>query len=98
MLIMAGQLNAFGIALFFAHQVPFGMHWALIQDFINHRIRDASRATVLSVLSFAGRLVFAIVFPFTMGLGTVSLSYLLVGVCGIVATAAVMFRGARFLR
>jgi MFS family permease len=95
LVLMAGQLNAFGIALFFAHQVPFGLHWALVQSFVNHRIQDASRATVLSVLSFAGRLCFALTFPFVMGLGNVTDGYRWAGIGGCIATAIVMVPGRR---
>ncbi len=48
-----------GVLLFVLQQVPFGMHWALVQDFVNHRIRPESRTTVLSALSLGGRMVFA---------------------------------------
>jgi MFS family permease len=95
--VMAGEINALGIALFFLHQVPFGMHQAVVQDFVQHRIASAARATVLSTLSFAGRLAFALVFPWFLGLPSIGDSYLAVGLIGIVATIAVMLAGRRFL-
>jgi MFS family permease len=48
-----------GLLLFFVQQVPFGMHWALVQEFVNHRIAEPARATVWSVLSLGGRLCYA---------------------------------------
>jgi hypothetical protein len=48
-----------GVLMLFAQQVPFGMHWALVQEFVNHRIRPDARATVWSVLSLGGRLAYA---------------------------------------
>jgi hypothetical protein len=48
-----------GVLLLFVQQVPFGMHWALVQEFVNHRIAPDARATVWSVLSLGGRLAYA---------------------------------------
>ncbi|MCA8954226.1 MAG: MFS transporter [Planctomycetes bacterium] len=48
-----------GVAMFFVQQVPFGLHTALIQEFVNHRIGSTARTTVLSVLSLGARLVYA---------------------------------------
>jgi len=48
-----------GVSMFFVQQVPFGLHTALMQEFVNHRIGSASRTTVLSVLSLGARLVYA---------------------------------------
>lgn len=48
-----------GVLMFFVQQVPFGMHWALVQEFVNHRIGSAARTTVMSALSLAARLVYA---------------------------------------
>jgi hypothetical protein len=48
-----------GVATMFVQQVPFGMHWALLQEFVNHRIGPATRTTVLSVLSLGARAVYA---------------------------------------
>ena len=49
-----------GVSMFFLQQVPFGMHWALLQEFVNHRIVGATRTTVLSALSLAARAVYAV--------------------------------------
>lgn len=48
-----------GIAMFFVQQTPFGMHWALLQEFVNHRIGSATRTTVLSALSLGARAAYA---------------------------------------
>lgn len=52
---LAAQWPAFGrplawlgVSLFFLQQVPFGMHWALVQEFVNDRIGPEARATVWS--------------------------------------------------
>lgn len=55
----AGWLVWCGIAMFFVQQVPFGMHWSLLQEFVNHRIGSAVRTTVLSALSLAARASYA---------------------------------------
>ncbi len=96
-MVMAGQINGIGIALFFAHQIPFGMHWSLIQGFANHHLEDASRATVLSVLSFAGRLCFVILFPILTLSDDVGQSYLWVGIAGILITLICLLMGQRHL-
>ena len=75
--------------LFFVHQVPFGLHWALIQDYVNHRLAASARATTLSILSFAGRVSFALWIPIVGSYqnehGT-SATYLALGVIGIILT------------
>ncbi len=48
-----------GVLMFFVQQVPFGLHTALLQEFVNSRIGSAARTTVLSVLSLGARLVYA---------------------------------------
>jgi len=48
-----------GVSMFFVQQVPFGMHMALLQDFVNHRIGRAARTTVLSALSLVARCFYA---------------------------------------
>jgi MFS family permease len=48
-----------GIAMFFVQQVPFGMHTALVAEFVNHRIDHRARTTVASTLSLAARLAYA---------------------------------------
>jgi MFS family permease len=66
LLVMAGERHAadsrfvwIGIAMFFVQQVPFGMHWALLQEFVNHRIGPTARTTVMSTLSLAARCFYA---------------------------------------
>ena len=90
--IAMGQLTGWlAIMMFFVHQVPFGLHWALIQDFVNHRLADRARATTLSILSFVGRVSFALWIPFIGAYqeqqGTAQ-SYLLLGGIGLVITVA----------
>jgi MFS family permease len=48
-----------GVSMFFVQQVPFGMHWALVQEFVNHRIGAGARTTVMSVLSLGARAGYA---------------------------------------
>jgi MFS-type transporter involved in bile tolerance (Atg22 family) len=88
--IAMSQLTGWiGVLLFFAHQVPFGLHWALIQDYVNHRLSATARATTLSILSFAGRVSFALWIPFAGAYqdshGT-SQTYLLIGGIGLAIT------------
>ncbi len=49
-----------GVAMFFVQQIPFGMHWALLYEFVNHRIGAAARTTVLSTLSLGTRCCYAV--------------------------------------
>ena len=49
-----------GIAL---QQVPFGMHWSIVQAFANRRLQPAARTTALSAISFCARIGFAALFP-----------------------------------
>lgn len=49
-----------GVLMFFVQQVPFGMHMALLQDFVNHRIGRTARTTVLSALSLVARSCYAV--------------------------------------
>jgi MFS family permease len=90
-LLMAALPNWAGVLLFFAHQVPFGLHWALVQHFVNHRVTGKSRATALSLLSLAGRVSFAlwipVVGPYQLAFGTPA-TYLLVGAIALVLTVA----------
>ena len=88
------------IAMFFIQQIPLGMHWALVQEFVNHRIQPEARSTVWSVLSLGGRLFYS---PINQGLfvlqqlsGLPTALSLCAGV-GIVATTAVMLRRPRGL-
>ncbi len=48
-----------GVAMFFVQQVPFGLHWALLHEFVNHRLGSEVRTTVLSLLSLGTRLCYA---------------------------------------
>jgi MFS family permease len=58
----AGRLLAWlGVAMFFVQQVPFGMHQALLYDFVNHRIGSATRTTLLSALSLIARASYAVI-------------------------------------
>jgi predicted MFS family arabinose efflux permease len=88
--IAMSQLNGWpAVMLFFVHQIPFGLHWALIQDYVNHRLAASARATTLSILSFAGRVSFALWIPIAGSYqnehGT-SATYLALGGIGIVLT------------
>lgn len=100
LLLMGGRLDRFGIFWFFAHQIPFGMHWAVVQSWINHRIRDQARATVLSVVSVIARGSFVLLFPLTTYLsgGDVGTAYLGTGALGLVATVCMMLLGRRHFR
>ena len=59
LMLMAIEQPWLWLLLFFAQQIPFGMHWSLVQEFANHRLQPLSRTTVLSVLSLGGRLFYA---------------------------------------
>src|SRR5262249_24380455 len=63
LLAMACSISWPALLLMALQQVPLGMHWGLVQSFVNHRLAPGSRATMLSVLSFLARLVFALLFP-----------------------------------
>lgn len=93
LMAMAGSIGWLGIALFFVHQAPFGAHWAVLQAYTNHRIGSTSRTTVLSAMSFAGRLAFCGLFPL-LGLlqarAGLAVTYLSAGALGCVATLVVM--------
>jgi hypothetical protein len=83
-----------GVSMFFVQQVPFGMHVALLQDFVNHRIGDQARTTVLSALSLVARCFYAIcnvgLFHVQRSNGIASaLFWTAAG--GVAATVAVMF-------
>lgn len=98
--LMAGFLERAAVVMFFLQQLPFGLHWALVQDFVNHRIRAAARATVLSILSFSGRLAFvplsAVLFAMQDEIG-ITRAYTLVGLAGGLATIGCMAWGHRLL-
>ncbi len=83
------------VVFFFLQQIPFGLHWPLVHSYANHRIPSRDRALVLSSLSFAGRLGFALAFPLILtegrpvslvfletGLATLLLGFLLVAFPG----------------
>ena len=57
----SASLAWLGIAMFFVQQVPFGMHTALLQEFVNHRIGPTARTTLLSAVSLGARSVYAAV-------------------------------------
>lgn len=89
-----------GVAMFFVQQVPFGMHWALIQEFLNHRIGGRARTTIASVLSLGARLVYAgcnvALFHAQQRLGMAPV-LLWTGVLGTAATCAVLWLRPRGL-
>lgn len=98
LIAMAGAVGTLGIALFFVHQAPFGAHWAVVQAYANRRLTSQARATALSVLSFAGRIAFAALFPLLgwlhaeAGLRT---TYVATGVAFVLVTWLVMGRQPR---
>ncbi len=98
--LMAGFIERMAVGLFFLQQLPFGMHWALVQDFVNHRIQPTARATVLSVLSFSGRVVFVLVswqlFRLQDQVG-ISRAFATAGLVGLLATIGCMVWGHRIL-
>jgi MFS family permease len=101
LVVLAAFVERAGVLLFFVQQVPFGLHWPLIQSFVNHRIQGVARATVLSVMSFLGRLSFAAFFPLAGALHQrhgVTAVYLTVGFAGLLATVACMLAGRRLVR
>jgi Na+/melibiose symporter-like transporter len=82
-----------GVLMFFCQQIPFGMHWGLVQEFVNHRIQPEARSTVWSVLSLGGRASYApvnkLVFQAQQALGTATvLSW--AGALGLGITGLVM--------
>jgi MFS family permease len=95
--------NWLGVLCFFVHQVPFALHWSLIQEFVNQRVASVSRATALSILSFAGRLSFAAWIPIVGAYeeveGTPN-TYWLIGLVGLSLTVlwCAPFLGGRLLR
>lgn len=89
-----------GVAMFFLQQIPFGMHWALLQEFVNHRIGGATRTTVLSALSLGARAVYAAI---NVGLFALQdahgleAAFLVAAAGGVAATCAVMWLRPRGL-
>ncbi|MBL8751133.1 MAG: MFS transporter [Planctomycetes bacterium] len=82
------------VAMFFVQQVPFGMHMALLQDFVNHRIGPAARTTVLSAVSLVARSCYAVcnvaLFHAQLGHG-MAWTLWWTGVAGAAATAIVLW-------
>lgn len=89
-----------GVAMFFLQQIPFGMHWALVQEFVNHRIQPEARSTVWSVLSLGGRLCYSpvnqLLFAAQQAKG-LPLAMLLCGSVGLALTAMTMWLRPRGL-
>ena len=89
-----------GVSMFFLQQIPFGMHWALLQEFVNHRIAGATRTTVLSALSLAARAVYAVLnvalFRLQDGAGLAT-ALVAVSVGGAAATCIVLWLRPRGL-
>lgn len=44
-------------------QIPFGVHFPVVNSLVNRRVTSSRRATVLSCLSLLGRAAFALAFP-----------------------------------
>ena len=83
-----------GVLMFFVQQVPFGMHWALIQEFANHRIGPAARTTVMSALSLGARLVYAgcnVLLFWSQEACGMPATLFWAGVTGLLATIVVMW-------
>lgn len=55
------------LPLIYLQQLPFALHRPLASAYANHRIPSDDRALVLSILSFVGRLGFALTFAIVMG-------------------------------
>ena len=89
-----------GVAMFFVQQLPFGMHQALLQEFVNHRIGSATRTTVLSVLSLGARSVYAglnVLLFHLQGSSGMATTFLVVAAAGATATSAVLWLRPRGL-
>ncbi|MBK8100171.1 MAG: hypothetical protein IPK26_23970 [Planctomycetes bacterium] len=86
--------------MFVLQQVPFGMHWALLQEFVNHRIGSAARTTVMSALSLLARLVYAglnVLLFWSQEHHGMAATLLWAGVIGAVSITIVMWRRPRGL-
>lgn len=59
--------SAWLLPLIYFQQLPFALHRPLAHAYANHRIDSRDRALVLSMLSFVGRLGFALTFALVMG-------------------------------
>ncbi|MCU0865504.1 MAG: MFS transporter [Planctomycetes bacterium] len=89
-----------GVSMFFLQQVPFGMHWALLQEFVNHRIGSAVRTTVLSALSLGARAVYALLNVLLFHLQAergMSTAFLCTAIFGLAAAGAVLWLRPRGL-
>lgn len=106
-LVMAGERQAaarghgsaalvwLAVAMFFVQQVPFGLHWSLLQEFVNHRIGSATRTTVLSTLSLGARAAYAgvnlVLFHLQAAAG-IAATFAVAAGAGLLATTVVMWR------
>ncbi len=73
------------IPFFFLQQIPFGLHWPLVNSYLNHRIPSEDRALTLSILSFCGRLGFALLLPLVLRDNSrMDFDYLVVGASSLV--------------
>jgi hypothetical protein len=88
------------IGMFVVQQLPFGAHWALLSEFVNHRIQPAARTTVMSALSLAARLCYAAVnvllFTLQQRAGMAA-AFLVAAFGGAIATLLVMLARPRGL-
>lgn len=95
-----GHLVWLGIMMFFVQQVPFGMHWALLYEFVNHRIGAPVRTTVLSALSLGTRCCYAacnVALFHAQERNGLAATLLLVAGLGLTATCVVMWLRPRGL-
>ncbi|MEO6593918.1 MAG: MFS transporter [Planctomycetota bacterium] len=94
------ELAWLGVSMFFVQQVPFGMHWALLQEFVNHRIGPSTRTTVMSVLSLGARCCYAgcnVALFHSQQANGMARTLFVAGLVGMVATAAVLWLRPRGL-
>ncbi|MCA8966178.1 MAG: MFS transporter [Planctomycetes bacterium] len=89
-----------GVTMFFVQQVPFGLHWALLYEFVNHRLGSEVRTTVLSILSLGCRLCYAgfnvLLFSWQQHRGMAA-ALAVAGLGGLFATVLVMLLRPRGL-
>jgi predicted MFS family arabinose efflux permease len=84
-----------GLSMFFVQQVPFGMHWSLLQEFVNHRIASATRTTVLSALSLGARAAYAgvnVLLFHLQAATSIATAFAVAGLGGLLATLLVLRR------
>jgi MFS family permease len=96
----SSRLVWLGVSMFFVQQVPFGLHWALLYEFVNHRIGPNARTTVLSALSLGTRCCYAacnVLFFHHQERHGLAATMLLVGSLGIAATSLVLWLRPRGL-